>query len=602
MEILGRGGARRCLLLASAGAILGTGVLFWALRERLPYGHWAPWALGVAGVGTGAMMASLWRLERLARRALVPRALVLAVEKIPRKAGHTYLGEGFVWGPREARLLLELSEAGARAVVEGAGDWLIHGVGAGRSGPLFLPDSLLNQHVFLLGAPGAGKTRGLELLVEQAIGRGDAVVVVDPKGDEGLLDRTYDAAARHGRAGDFRLLALPYPFQSVRYNPLADYVSPSDIADRIAAILPKRGDSEAFRNFAWKFVATVAAGIDLLGEPMTLAKIENYAIHNTWLLARRMMKKLCPDLFQKPDLHETLDDYRAYCVRKGRSFPELDAVIEMARLDREYFGKVAGSLGTVLSKLAGRTVGYLLCPGDVAPPEGVAEAPVLSWRTIDNDRLVVYFFLGSLIGPDSANATARMALADLMSYVGKKYAYEEASALARSRLTVVVDEVADAVAPETVNILNKARGAGLSLVMAGQSLADLEVALGGAAEARRALANVGTFLALRAANPEDAQYFSDKAGLRPLPVVTRGEQYEPALFGSGRAHVADFAYRASVSMTSRSDPVLPTAALDRMAPFHFFGLWAGEIHKGVLPVLEPPRRLLSPSLKGARGA
>jgi DNA-binding NarL/FixJ family response regulator len=57
--------------------------------------------------------------------------------------------------------------------------------------------------------------------------------------------------------------------------------------------------------------------------------------------------------------------------------------------------------------------------------------------------------------------------------------------------------------------------------MAGQSLADLEVALGSAADARRALANMVTFLTLRAANPDDARFFSEKVGVRPLPAVSR---------------------------------------------------------------------------------
>lgn len=154
-------------------------------------------------------------------------------------------------------------------------------------------------------------------------------------------------------------------------------------------------------------------------------------------------------------------------------------------------------------------------------------------------------------------------------------------------------------APESVNLLNKARGAGLSMVMAGQSLADLEVALGGAAEARRALANVGSFLTLRAANPEDARFFSDKVGLRPIPMVTQSETYEPALFTSGRSNIADFAYRASTSTSIRNDPLLPTAALDRLGRGHYFGLWSGEIYKGVLPLLDPPDKLYSPLLKRA---
>jgi conjugal transfer pilus assembly protein TraD len=184
-----------------------------------------------------------------------------------------------------------------------------------------------------------------------------------------------------------------------------------------------------------------------------------------------------------------------------------------------------------------------------------------------------------------------------MSFIGRKYAFDEASGFAKRRLTVIVDEVADALAPESVNLLNKARGAGLSMVMAGQSLADLEVALGSSADARRALANVGSFLTLRAANPDDARFFTEKVGVRPLPVVTRGENYEPALLASGRSDISDFAYRSSTSTSMKSEHLLPTSALDRLARFHFFGLWSGELRKGMLPLLDPPEHLYSPILK-----
>src|SRR5213078_749849 len=126
------------------------------------------------------------------------------------------------------------------------------------------------------------------------------------------------------------------------------------------------------------------------------------------------------------------------------------------------------------------------------------------------------------------------------------------------------------------------------------------VALGSAADARRALANMGTFLTLRAANPDDARFFSEKVGVRPLSAVTRGESYEPTLLSTGRTSISDFAYRCSTSTSTKSDYLLPTSALDRLARFHFFGLWAGELRKGMLPLLDPPTHLYSPTLKAGR--
>src|SRR5579859_3547330 len=592
------------LLLGASLLLLATGLLFTVQAPRLPYGRtWPAW---IGGTILAALVpaVSFVRFRRLGLRLAADRLFRMAVGDIPTKADHTYLGEGFVWGPHQNRLLSNFSAQGHELDPEArdriAGDWLIHGVGADRTGPLYLPDHLLNQHIFFMGAPGSGKTRGLELLIDQAVRRGDAVVVIDPKGDEGLLDRTYDSSVRHGRQSQFRVIALPYPYKSARYNPLEEFVSPSDVADRICSIMPRRGDSEAFRNFAWQFVSIVATAIHKLGETVSLAKLENYCFHNAWLLVRRLIDKLCPDLPRSADLDRLLNDYREHCVRVKKTFIEIDQLIAMASMNKEYFGKISGSLRTILAKLTSESIGYLLCPEDVPLPESLRgqDAPqTLSWQSIDKERLVVYFFLGSLIGPDSASATARMCLADLMSFIGRKYAFDDASGFAKRRLTVIVDEVADALAPESVNLLNKARGAGLSMVMAGQSLADLEVALGSSADARRALANVGSFLTLRAANPFNARSFTEKVGVRPLPVVTRGENYEPALLASGRSDISDFAYRSSTSTSMKSEHLLPTSALDRLARFHFFGLWSGELRKGMLPLLDPPEHLYSPILK-----
>lgn len=596
----------RVLLLLTAAAFLLSGILFLVGREDLPYGHHAPLVMWLSALAAAAPLMLSLRLHVLARKLKSVRALGCRAGELPSRKGYVYMGEGFIWGPRQTCLLQDLAsgkiEPLAREVDSLSGDWLMHGLGADRTGDLFLPENLLNQHIFLMGAPGSGKTRGLELHIEQAVARGEPLVVIDPKGDEGLLDRAYDAAVRNGRGDAFRVLALPYPYRSARYNPLGDFVSPSDIADRIASILPRGGDNEPFRNYAWDFVHNVARALHLTGDVITLAKLDMYIFHSTWTLVRRMLRKTCPRVAQKDDIHETLDGYRKHCSVSREIHPELDALIAMASLDEKYFSKIAGTLRTILSKLTSRTVGYLLSPDDIAPPEGIdvsAGSSLLSWGLIERQRLVVYFYLGALIGQDTASATARMTLADLASYVGKKYAFEDGEKLRDNRLTVVVDEVADAVSAESIQILNKARGAGLSLVMAGQSLADLEVALGDRASARRALANVGTFVTFRAANPEDAAYFSEKVGVRPLPVVSRGERYEPALFSSGRSNIADFAYASSTTVSSRNEPLLPTAALDRLAQFHYFGLWGGEVRKGLLPQFDPPKHRFAPSLKRA---
>jgi conjugal transfer pilus assembly protein TraD len=540
--------------------------------------------------------------QRTIRSLLRPESFVLSVEKIPKKENRTFIARGFGWNPGHIERLKLLSLANvslpSRVKDELAGNWMIHGVGAGDFENLYLPNDLLTQHLFVMGAPGTGKTRFLELLIDQAIARGESVIVIDPKGDERLLDRVWDSAFRYHRQADFRLFAPPYPSQSVRYNPVRCYAQPTDVGDRIAVLLPSGGDSEPFRKHAQNFANNVACALHTLREEITLSKLESYIFHHPWQLVRRLARHYGFELSNSNDPNALLREYEHFRGMAKEKLPDLDALVGMASIGRDHFAKISSALRPILGKLAARNLGYLLCPGDIdVPPDHRAASGVepLTWEDVDRKRQIVFFFLGSLMGQDTANAVARMSSADLASYYGRKYAFQIATEYART--TIAIDEIGDVFDAPCVNLLNKSRGAGVSIVGSGQSIADLEVALGSHANARRALANIASFVTLRAANPEDARFFSDKCGLRPQKQVTEGESYEPALFSSGRRNIDDFAYHMSRSTSLRSDVLVPTWAVDELPRAHFFATWAGQVYKGHIPLLKKPETLLSPTLK-----
>src|SRR5690349_16791023 len=132
------------LLGAEVGLLLGTGLVFATQSPSLPYGRvWPAVLLGLALLAVAPLFYSVY-LGKLARRLTAATLFRLGVSKIPEKEGHTYLGEGFVWGPSQTESLLNLSAQGFELPGEArdriAGDWLIHGIGADRTEPLFLPD------------------------------------------------------------------------------------------------------------------------------------------------------------------------------------------------------------------------------------------------------------------------------------------------------------------------------------------------------------------------------------------------------------------------------------------------------------------------------
>ena len=110
-------------------------------------------------------------------------------------------GFGFEWLPRHTRALMHIMEAGNNPSPFGTnGSPDIHAVACDDGyEPIVVPVRDLAGHTLLLGTTGSGKTRFFDLLVSQAIMRGDTVIVLDPKGDRDLqmsLIRAARAAER----------------------------------------------------------------------------------------------------------------------------------------------------------------------------------------------------------------------------------------------------------------------------------------------------------------------------------------------------------------------------------------------------------------------
>jgi conjugal transfer pilus assembly protein TraD len=291
------------------------------------------------GASAVSLLACFMILRSLRFKTAPPEPLLDAPPEAP---GGVYVGEGFEWTIEAVQESIQTGECARRA-----------------ERPLVLCDPLLNQHILVLGTTGTGKTRLLELLALQAIARGDAVIVIDPKGDPGLLTKLRSAAGSR-----FRLFSLPHPEESVTYNPIGRYHDVREVADRVAALLPSSGDALPFRNFAWEIVNTVAR-----------------ELHGKKRITFQALKRSALDHPIKP----------------------------LSDRPRDHYLKMANALIPILSKLSND----LLCPTQGG----------LSWDDVDAQRQIVYFSLGSLLGNETSSAVAKTALLDLQSYVGSRYAY-----------------------------------------------------------------------------------------------------------------------------------------------------------------------------------
>ena len=108
----------------------------------------------------------------------------------------------------------------------------------------FIPIKMMNTnrkgHLFCFGTTGSGKSRLIEVMVEQDIKNGHNVVIIDPKIDNELISRAYQSCVQSDRMNDFMLLSTVYPDISIKINPLANYYMVDEIINHTVASVPAK--------------------------------------------------------------------------------------------------------------------------------------------------------------------------------------------------------------------------------------------------------------------------------------------------------------------------------------------------------------------------
>ena len=444
-----------------------------------------------------------------------------------------FLGRGFQWSQPHVQRLKETRMPAALKYLGKAGDQggdpVLHGVGL-LEGEQEVWMSLSERfgHILTLGATRVGKTRLAEVLIGQDIHRGDAVIVLDPKGDLDLLRRVYHEAEKSGKLALLRIFHLRYPSVSEHYNPIASYDSPGEIATRITEQLPSKGSSEAFKQFAWRFLNTIISALDALGETPNYRIIYKHvtdieplfnAYHDKlftqhaegdyWRVdVDSRVKKLMPkkseqdkseqDKPKQPNPKQPRHriETRARIEYRENMRIEDDLASEIQHImdyDPVYYDKLIASLLPLLNKLkSGRTSAILV------PAENSKEENTISWDEAIAKKQIVYVGLDSLANPAIARAVGNTMFADLAASAGKLYAAIEGSSAPKHRICIHVDEFNDIVGPHLHPMLSKSGGAGVQITAYTQTLADIEASLDGdRAAAARLVGNFNSLIMLR---------------------------------------------------------------------------------------------------------
>ena len=383
------------------------------------------------------------------------------------------LGRAFRWSPEHTQEL-ETHLQGGQSLPAGrdmrGGYPALHAVGRKDEQPLVLPWSELVGHVLIGGTTRSGKTRLLEVILVEAIRGPGTVIVIDPKGDAELLVRAATEAHRSGR--QFAFFSPASPQSSSSFNPFSMCTNTTELAARVQALMPGGGGMAKgdpfFTEYPLAVVEKIGAAQKAVGEKWTIqglnaatTLVPPFESLLSRYLGRHVGKRQDRDL---PDLETLIAEYR---MRQAGDRDLLaDALIDDHEKPRDHFVQVTANLVPAFRGVTGGEMDELLS----------SSSPDLTWDGVVEERKVVYFAMSSLMFGEVANRIGRVILQDLIGFLGRRYAYDDPAKM--TPLTILIDEFSNVAYPGFIDALNKGGGAKANIMLAMQSLADPEAAMG----------------------------------------------------------------------------------------------------------------------------
>ena len=519
----------------------------------------------------------------------IPTLMKRTQSAIKQKA--LWLGTGFNWTDIEAQKLHAMLNQGVAQTIGKItsahnldGDYWIHGLSAETTQLMRLVN--LVGHTLLLGTTRVGKTRLMELMICQAIIRGETVIVIDPKGDHALVENIQKICEALGDPDRFVYFHPAHPEKSTAIDPMRNWNRRTELASRVAALIPSETGADPFAAFGWKVLNDIVNGLVSTGVSPNLAHLKRYIEGGPDNLVLNTLRHHFVDHvadwesrssgFVKKHkdrvLEAYIEFYKQIVIHEAQS-PDLDGLISTFEHNRDHFQKMVASLIPILSMLTSDPLSELLSPELAIGSQRKAT----DMSKIINNGQVLYMGLDSLADGTVGSAIGSIMLADLTAVAGDRYNY----GVSNRPVNLFIDEATEVINQPTIQLLNKGGGALFRLTLATQTLADFPARLGDENKARQVLGNMNNQIVLRTLDKESQEYI---AGSMPkIKAKTLSLRY-----GHGAdAHVQD-EYQSSYqeSIIEEEAEIFPAAMFGRLPPMHYIAkISGGQIIKGRFPIL-----------------
>lgn len=525
-----------------------------------------------------------------------------------------FLGWGFLWGQEQAQLAHQLIRHDPNLLImpteekhiRGTGDerrevkearegqpWL-HGLGVRHEEPVMLPITHTAGHVLLIGTTRSGKTRFLDMLISQAIARGEAVVILDPKGDRDLKETAEKACKRMGDPDKWVYFHPAYPENSARIDPLRNFNRATELATRIAVLIPSESNGDPFTQYSQMLLTNISEGLLIAHAKPSLVLLRRYVSSGVEQVVIDATTAYCNKHFgddweqhyiphkkkmkQPPSLYDHalsfVNFYREWVMARKPS-TALEGLFSSFEHERAHAAKMTASLQPVLNMLTAGSMGPLLSPDGADIDD---DRPITDFSRIVRNKQVCYIGLDSLSDNMVGTALGSMFLSDLAAVSGDRYNYNTGD----NPITLIVDEAAELMGDRLIQILNKAGGAKVRVILATQTVADFAAKMGSLEKARMALGNLNNVFVLRTLDGGTQEYVAESF---PQTYVRHIEYSQATDASTGDA--LEFGYRISEAIKEVETPLVAAPILGVLPNLEYFAkISGGTVIKGRIPIIQ----------------
>jgi len=306
-----------------------------------------------------------------------------------------------------------------------------------------------SKHVFLVGASGWGKTNLMNLLMENALKKNQAIIFIDPKGTREAINDFKKMCHIHKR--EFAIFSEFDP-DAVSFNPIADMTN----TQKIITIM---------RSFDW-------------GD-----KPNQYYLNQSASALIDALEKLTKD-GKEVDLFDVYQE-----LKSKHNTEETSGLLTQFRL------LLTSDFGKCFRKGLGNG------------------KPSMTFKMAHEKKICIYIGCSTQGYSSIARTAGKFFVSEAMNlsdWIGKTNESQEVAM--NNGIGLFIDEAGSVLFPDFIDLVNKCRGSGINIYTAVQSYSDIEMVAGGEILMKQFFESYSTWLIQKQTNPENADKLASAFG------------------------------------------------------------------------------------------